>query len=70
MCKENTEICLEDAAMTVFLNTKGSRDGIDDELRAFLDYLETQTPTDDFTSCLDMNVIKVNGNSKWREKQE
>ena len=51
----------------VRFTTKGSRDGIDDELRAFLDYLETQTPTDDFTSCLDMNVIKVNGNSKWRE---
>ena len=46
ICREDTEIHLQDKRKTIFININGSREGVPKELAHLLDYLKTKTPTD------------------------
>ena len=49
ICREDTEIHLQDKRKTIFININGSREDVPKELAYLLDYLKTKTPTDGFT---------------------
>jgi predicted transposase/invertase (TIGR01784 family) len=52
--------------MSIFLNSKGSREGISKELAAFLDYVEGKTPSSKFTKDLAMVVDETKENKEKR----
>ena len=45
ICRENTAILLGDETCKIFLNTKGARDDIDNDMKEFLTYIENTTDT-------------------------
>ncbi|MDU4971663.1 MAG: Rpn family recombination-promoting nuclease/putative transposase [Hungatella hathewayi] len=45
ICRENTAISLGDEAAKIFLNTKGTADDIDHDMKEFLTYIENTTDT-------------------------
>ena len=50
----------------IFLNSEGERTGIGTELAEFLNYVETNRPTDAFTKNLENAVQDVNRDTEWR----
>ena len=62
------ECKLNDGTVTVFLNAKGKRQGLDPELGNFLDYLTDNIPKDEFTQELDENVKDINKDPQWRKQ--
>lgn len=47
ICKEDTSILLNDDAIKIFLNAKGTLDDVSEELKAFLDYVAGKTTSTD-----------------------
>lgn len=68
-CNEDSGLILGDETETVFLNAKGTKQGIDEELARFLDYLITHNPTSDFTLRLEEQVRELNKDTEWRRNQ-
>ena len=67
ICREDTEIHLQDKRKTIFININGSREGVPKELAHLLDYLKTKTPTDGFTERLEQRVLKIRRDTEWRD---
>ena len=67
ICREDTEIHLQDKRKTIFININGSREGVPKELAHLLDYLKTKTPTDGFTERLEQRVLKIRKDTEWRD---
>ena len=59
ICREDTEIHLQDKRKTIFININGSREDVPEELAHLLDYLKTKTPTDGFTERLEQRVLEI-----------
>lgn len=68
LCREDPGIRLEDGTEKVFLNTKGTMDDVDEELRNLLNYFETLMPQDDFTGELDQAVAAAREHKAWRQE--
>lgn len=51
-CDEDKSLNLGDEATKILLNTKGDKKGMSKELRAFLEFIDTNSPTDEYTKCL------------------
>ncbi|MGN1206053.1 MAG: Rpn family recombination-promoting nuclease/putative transposase [Eubacterium sp.] len=66
-CNEEPSLYLEEKRKTIFVNLHGKRAGLSDKLRNLLDYLETSTPTDDFTKSIEKKVEEVKSDDEWRE---
>lgn len=66
ICKESKNLLLEDGTQKVFVNTKGNKEEISEELRNFLDYLENACVKDWFTQRLDEEVCVARTNEDWR----
>ena len=69
-CLENQELSLQDGTQKIFLNAAAA-DGeygeqMSPKLRAFLQYLRTKHPGDDFTERLEERVRQVRTSAKWR----
>ncbi len=66
VCLEDTDIRLHDGAVKIFFNTKGSREGMNADVRMLLEYLDTKTVANKLTEDLDRAVEEVRRNEKWR----
>ena len=67
ICREDTEIHLQDKRKTIFININGSREDVPEELAHLLDYLKTTTPTDGFTARLERRVLEIRRDTEWRD---
>ena len=71
-CLENPDIILNDGTTKIFLNTKGTRDDTDGDMKEFLAYVENTT--EDFARQSSSHLIKeiqkrVNGIKQSREME-
>ena len=66
LCMEDPEIELGDETEKIFLCAKGTANDVSEKLQAFLNYIASGTPSDDFTSELENEVQKARDHIKWR----
>lgn len=57
-CDEDKTVNLCDAATKILLNTKGDKSDMSKELRAFLEYIDTNSPKDEYTQNL-ANTVAI-----------
>ena len=60
ICKEDTEVMLNDGAKKIFLNADGKKGDISEELKAFLDYVAGRPSEDAFVKKLESAVENLN----------
>ncbi len=65
-CQEDTSLQMGDETTKIFLNSKGSREGIHEDLAAFLDYIEGKKPQGRFTEELDQEVKTAKENKEMK----
>ncbi len=66
VCKEDSEVILNDGAKKVFLNADGKNGTVSEELEAFLDYVAGRPSEDTFVKKLKRAVEKAKKNREWR----
>ena len=66
MCKENTNIELQDKTSKIIFNSTAYDKEKDIEISSFLKYIKTQEATDDFTIKLNSFVEKAKQNQELR----
>ena len=59
LCREDTNLSLNDGMTKIFLNTKGDKQRVTKELAAFLEYVNSGITGDDFTEQLRAEVDKL-----------
>ena len=65
-CDEDEEIQLQDKMNWIFYNTTADLSEAPKGIREFLNYVQTETVEDDFTSQLDKEVKQARLNEEWR----
>ena len=65
-CDEEPEETLNDEAVKIIINTKGTRGEISDELKAVIRYMDSGMITSDYTEALDAEVKSVKFDEKVR----
>ncbi len=65
-CAEDTTLNMGDETAKIFLNSKGSREGLNKDLVAFLDYVEGKAPQGRFVRELDEAVIRAKENKEMK----
>ncbi len=68
VCKEDSEVILNDGAKKVFLNADGKNGTVSEELKAFLDYVAGRPSEDIFVKKLKRAVEKAKKNREWRHE--
>ena len=68
LCREDPAVHLEDGTEKIFLNTKGTIDDVDGELRSVLYYFESLVPQDAFTGELEESVTAARVHKEWRQE--
>ena len=68
LCREDPSVRLNDGTEKIFLNTKGTLNDVDEELRSLLDYFESLIPQDAFTEELDEAVAAARLHREWRHE--
>ena len=68
VCKEDSEVILNDGAKKVFLNADGKNGAVNGELKAFLDYVAGKASEDIFVKELERAVEKAKQNREWRRE--
>lgn len=68
LCKEDTDLRLEDGSYKVFLNANGKRQGISEALTNFLNYLVTKKANDELTSRIDNELSEAKKQESWEEE--
>ena len=53
---------------TIFLNSKGTINDVDDDLKAFLQYVDGKITEDPFVQEIHQQVCEIKQNEKWREE--
>ena len=66
ICEEDASVELNDEAVTVIVNAAGSREGLSEQMRSFLDYIETSEVSDKLTGLLNREVETARRSEKWR----
>ncbi len=67
-CKENGNLQMGDLTENIFLNVKAADKTDDEELAAFLRYVNGQKPDSSFTKKLDEEATCIKNNDDWRLK--
>ena len=67
LCRENDKLELNDGSTKIFLYTDGKVGNVSKPLDAFLHYVETQEPTDEYTQGLHDDVKCYSKDSKRRQ---
>ena len=67
-CKENGNLQMGDLTENIFLNVKAADKTEDEELAAFLRYVNGQSATTSFTRMLDKEATRIKNNDDWRLK--
>ena len=68
VCKEDSEVILNDGAKKVFLNADGKNGTVSEELKAFLDYVAGRPSEDTFVKKLKHAVEQAKKNREWRHE--
>ena len=68
VCKEDSEVMLNDGAKKVFLNADGKNGEVREELKVFLDYVAGKLSEDIFVKKLECAVEKAKQNREWRRE--
>lgn len=69
ICMENNSILLNDGAERLFLNTEGTRDDVDAELKKFLDFVKgREVEPDNFLKQLKQAVEEAKTVETWRDE--
>ena len=67
-CMENPSLMLGDGTVTMFLSTKGTANDVPMPLKHFLDYVDGQSPADDFVKEIDNEVMMAKRREDWRRE--
>lgn len=65
-CLQESGLSLKDGTVKIILNTKGTAEDIDLEMKRLLKFIDGHQPEDDFTRELAAAVESVRENEKWR----
>lgn len=65
-CKEVPDLVLGDDTVVVILNTKGTANDVNDEIKGLLDYIDGEAPRSNLAKSLDEEVENVKSNEDWR----
>ena len=68
ICVDDSDIKLNDGTHKIFLNTKGNRDGISEELQMLLDYFDGREPESQLARDIDRKVFEARNNKQWRRE--
>lgn len=68
VCLEDSEIKLNDGTHKIFLNTKGDKSDINEELKSLLEYFDGSEPESELTRRIDIKVIAARKNERWRRE--
>ena len=68
VCLEDSEIKLNDGTHKMFLNTKGDKSDINEELKSLLEYFDGSEPESELTRRIDIKVIAARKNERWRRE--
>lgn len=68
ICKEDKSLSLNDGTTKIFLNASGMLDDVNDELKAFLNYVAGKKTENAFVKKLDEAVKKAKKNREWRHE--
>lgn len=68
ICLEDSSIHLDDGAIKLFLNAKGTLNDVDVKLKAFLDYVAGKKSDDSFVRKLEEAVREAKKNREWRRE--
>ena len=68
ICVDDSNIKLNDGTHKIFLNTKGNRDGISEELQMLLDYFDGREPESQLAKDIDRKVFEARNNKQWRRE--
>ena len=68
VCLEDSEIRLNDGTHKIFLNTKGDKSDINEELKSLLEYFDGSEPESELTRRIDRKVIAARKNERWRRE--
>ena len=68
ICVDDSEIKFNDGTHKIFLNTKGNRDGISEELQMLLDYFDGREPESQLAKDIDRKVFEARNNKQWRRE--
>ena len=68
ICRENTNILLNDDEIKIVVNVNGTVGKISKELKAVLDYIAKGVANTNYTKKLDVAVQKVKNDEEWRHE--
>jgi len=68
LCAENTALSLGDETEKVFVNSKGVRENISEEMKAFLDFLEDKQSDSYLTKRLQKEIENARRQEEWRHE--
>ena len=66
-CDERTELALNDKAARIFLNAKGRIGDESEDVKSFLDYVNSLTPTEGFAAEVAAAVERIKSNAEERK---
>lgn len=68
LCKEDISISLGDEAIKIILNTKGTADDVNDELKDVLHFIGGEKPQSVYAKELEKAVEEVKSSEEWRRE--
>ena len=68
LCVEDPTIRLGDEAEKIFLCTQGTADDVSEKMKAFLVYVASNRPSNEFTAQLENAVQKARDHIQWRKE--
>jgi len=68
ICKEQPDLELKDAAFKVFVNARGRKDDLSEDMKAFLDYLCGRKSESELVKEIDAEVEKARSHEEWRNE--
>lgn len=68
LCREKTDLSLNDEAIKIFFNTSGTKGKITDEAKAFLKYVGGVSSEDSYVQELQSEIENAKRNEEWRRE--
>ena len=66
ICEEDKELYLEDETTKIFLNSKGTLNDVDKDIKAFLDYVSGEISNNGLVKRVDSEVSRIKRNEEWK----
>ena len=68
ICEEDSTIRLQDGTTKIFLNAKGTMEDVEEDVKAFLDYVAGRSIKNPLVEELDETVERVKQTKEWRSE--